>query len=280
MHIALLPAIDRMDAIRHLRVARPAPLSLKDKLGKSVITSSCSQPSSPAATNCNVRLEINDKPMIHIHKLFDPSCSSHEMILPCKNLKFKISQLASTLVCQTGFSSQILSLARMHIPDTVDMTDLKKKLESASDETSEEAVEKIYRELTIGETSSDAESVKVKEEALQKLCDLKVQQKDAAGLRHLLTELRPLFAKFPKAKTAKMVRNLIDAISRVPDSTELQVVAPTLERHYVFTHYRNAVSFQAKALIQINLFISHAKSRQNFLATMSICSDAMMDFAA
>lgn len=108
------------------------------------------------------------------------------------------------------------------------MAELRKKLDSAAEQSSEQAVESTYRKVVIGETSNDAESVKVKEEALQKLCDLKVKQKDAVGLRQLLTELRPLFTKFPKAKTAKMVRNLIDAISRVPDSTELQVSLPLL----------------------------------------------------
>lgn len=106
------------------------------------------------------------------------------------------------------------------------MSELRNKLDGATEESSDEAIEKIYREVVIGETSNDAESVKVKEEALQKLCDLKVKQKDAVGLKELLTELRPLFTKFPKAKTAKMVRNLIDAISRVPDSTDLQVIFP------------------------------------------------------
>lgn len=43
------------------------------------------------------------------------------------------------------------------------------------------------------------------------------------ALRGLLTELRPLFGAIPKAKTAKLVRGLIEAISRVPDSTQLQV---------------------------------------------------------
>jgi 26S proteasome regulatory subunit N6 len=43
------------------------------------------------------------------------------------------------------------------------------------------------------------------------------------ALRGLLTELRPLFGAIPKAKTAKLVRGLIEAISKVPDSTQLQV---------------------------------------------------------
>lgn len=46
---------------------------------------------------------------------------------------------------------------------------------------------------------------------------------DAAAVRTLLSELRPLFSVLPKAKTAKLVRSLIEAISTVPDSTQLQV---------------------------------------------------------
>ena len=133
-----------------------------------------------------------------------------------------------------------------------EMTELRKKLDSAAEQTSEQAVESIYREVVIGETSNDAEFVKVKEEALQKLCDIKVKRKDAIGLRQLLTELRPLFTKFPKAKTAKMVRNLIDAISRVPDSTELQVEPASIHwpRHLFLdlTGEANICRFRCEAL--------------------------------
>lgn len=50
---------------------------------------------------------------------------------------------------------------------------------------------------------------------------------DAASVRTLLSELRPLFGVLPKAKTAKLVRSLIEAISTVPDSTQLQVPSNT-----------------------------------------------------
>lgn len=111
------------------------------------------------------------------------------------------------------------------------MKDLKGKLDDAAEEPSIDKRERILFDVVVGNTANDAESVKVKEEALQKLCEIKVEKKDAEGLRQLLTELRPLFAKFPKAKTAKMVRNLIDAISRVPNSTELQVSISGLVYH-------------------------------------------------
>ena len=103
------------------------------------------------------------------------------------------------------------------------MADLKARLSSAAEASTPGEAESVYREIVTGNSPNDAESVKLKEEALQKLCSLKIEQKDAQALKQLLTELRPLFAKFPKAKTAKMVRNLIDAISKVPNSTQLQV---------------------------------------------------------
>ncbi|KAK2077688.1 hypothetical protein QBZ16_004534 [Prototheca wickerhamii] len=77
------------------------------------------------------------------------------------------------------------------------------------------------RALLTGGPSSDADTVKVKEAALGRLCDLLVKQGDAESLGSLFQELRPMFATIPKAKTAKIVRTVIDAISRVPGSTEL-----------------------------------------------------------
>lgn len=55
------------------------------------------------------------------------------------------------------------------------------------------------------------------------------------ALRGLLTELRPLFGAIPKAKTAKLVRGLIEAISRVPDSTQLQVRQGAMPSHLPWT---------------------------------------------
>lgn len=62
-------------------------------------------------------------------------------------------------------------------------------------------------------------------QAIQKLSDLYAKQQDAGALRALLTELRPLFAAIPKAKTAKIVRTIIETIAKVPNSTQLQVLA-------------------------------------------------------
>ena len=60
-------------------------------------------------------------------------------------------------------------------------------------------------------------------QAIQRLNDLYAKQGNAGALRDLLTELRPLFAVIPKAKTAKIVRTIIETIAKVPNSTQLQV---------------------------------------------------------
>jgi len=111
------------------------------------------------------------------------------------------------------------------------MADLRTRFTSA-EELSDAQAESTYRDLILGDHPNDADSIKVKEEAVLKLCSQKVAQKDAESLRALLTELRPLFVKFPKAKTAKIVRNIIDAIVKIPDSTDLQVYITQLHSHF------------------------------------------------
>lgn len=85
----------------------------------------------------------------------------------------------------------------------------------------EEAVVKL-RGLVLSD-SNDVEAVKVKEQTIQKLCDLLVKAGNAKALSDLLAQLRDFFAVIPKAKTAKIVRSIIDAIAKIPGSTQLQV---------------------------------------------------------
>ena len=82
-----------------------------------------------------------------------------------------------------------------------------------------------YRDVIFGVGGSDGDSVKAKESAIDKLSKLYAKLKDAPALRTLLTELRPLFATVPKAKTAKIVRNIIDILAGVPGFDDLQVLS-------------------------------------------------------
>lgn len=81
-----------------------------------------------------------------------------------------------------------------------------------------------YEKIVLGEgLASDAESVKAREAAITGLVEVLTKQKQAEALAALLTTLRPVFALLPKAKTAKIVRSIIDAVAKIPDTTDLQV---------------------------------------------------------
>ncbi len=84
-------------------------------------------------------------------------------------------------------------------------------------------VEHKLRGLVLSDSAADVEAIKVKETAIQKLCDLLVKNGNAAGLRELLSQLRDFFSVVPKAKTAKIVRAIIDSIAKIPGSQQLQV---------------------------------------------------------
>jgi hypothetical protein len=68
-----------------------------------------------------------------------------------------------------------------------------------------------------------ADVLKHQEACIGALADALVKAQDAQGLADLLTQLRGFFNTVPKAKTAKIVRSIIDAIARIPNSTDLQV---------------------------------------------------------
>ncbi|KAG6483750.1 26S proteasome non-ATPase regulatory subunit 11 homolog isoform X2 [Zingiber officinale] len=71
--------------------------------------------------------------------------------------------------------------------------------------------------------SSSSEALRIKEQAISNLTDLLIQEKKAEDLRSLLTQLRPFFSLIPKAKTAKIVRGIIDAVAKIPGTSDLQI---------------------------------------------------------
>lgn len=93
------------------------------------------------------------------------------------------------------------------------------------DKNPQQAVQQL-RKIVLEGPGSDAETTKTKEQAIGVLTDAYVKLQDAKALSDLLSQLRPFFALIPKAKTAKIVRNIVDSISKVPGSTQLQVGAP------------------------------------------------------
>lgn len=88
----------------------------------------------------------------------------------------------------------------------------------------------LYRQIIDYELPSKASNhspeediSRIKETAILKLADLHVSSGNAQKLSSLLKSLRPFFATIAKAKTAKIVRGLLDAVSKAEDAAELQL---------------------------------------------------------
>ncbi|CAL5185126.1 unnamed protein product [Lathyrus oleraceus] len=70
--------------------------------------------------------------------------------------------------------------------------------------------------------SSSPKALRMKEQAITNLTDLLRQENRAEDLRNLLTKLRPFFSLVPKAKTAKIVRGIMDSVAKIPGTFGLQ----------------------------------------------------------
>jgi 26S proteasome regulatory subunit N6 len=82
---------------------------------------------------------------------------------------------------------------------------------------------KAYRDIIFNKNEDDDPTARGREHAIGALADFMVTRKEAAEISKLSKELRPIFSDLPKAKTAKIVRNLIDAMAKIPGSSSLQV---------------------------------------------------------
>lgn len=88
-------------------------------------------------------------------------------------------------------------------------------------ENPSEAISILYRVLD--GPSSSSEALRIKEQAITNLSDLLRDQNRAKELCNLLTQLRPFFSLIPKAKTAKIVRGIIDSVAKIPGTSDLQI---------------------------------------------------------
>lgn len=107
---------------------------------------------------------------------------------------------------------------------------LTQKLALADAKKDPNEAEKIYREIIDApntdngnEIESSREDVaKVKEAAILQLANLLVRTGNASKVSDLLMSLRSFFSTIAKAKTAKIVRGLLDAVSKAENAAELQ----------------------------------------------------------
>ncbi|KAI8810894.1 PCI domain-containing protein [Cladochytrium replicatum] len=80
-----------------------------------------------------------------------------------------------------------------------------------------------YQTLLVSTQPTPEEDSKVKETAITKLSLLLKSKSKAHDLADLIRSSRAFLSTLPKAKTAKIVRTLIDLFSDIPDSLPLQV---------------------------------------------------------
>lgn len=80
----------------------------------------------------------------------------------------------------------------------------------------------LYLSIVQTDQLSD-EVIKLKEQAIYKLGALYARGQEPEKLRALLQSIRPFFATIPKAKTAKIVRSLIDLVAQIPDTLSFQI---------------------------------------------------------
>lgn len=98
-------------------------------------------------------------------------------------------------------------------------------LEKARDleTTGPEAAVQAYKDIIHNKKGLEDPSGKGREQAIYGLGEFLVARKRPGEILALSKELRPLFAELPKAKTAKIVRILIDLLAKTPDSRALQI---------------------------------------------------------
>ncbi|KAK7920230.1 hypothetical protein PG985_008252 [Apiospora marii] len=84
--------------------------------------------------------------------------------------------------------------------------------------------EAIYRDIISKPPSITSEaSIKEYETALISLGELYRDQKNSQGLVDLITTSRTVLSSFAKAKTAKLVRQLLDLFDKIPNTTDIQI---------------------------------------------------------
>jgi len=121
-------------------------------------------------------------------------------------------------------------------------------------------------------SGADPEAVKLKERAITKLADAYAAQGNAQAVAGLLTELRPGFASMAKAKTAKIVRAIIDTMARVPNSTALQLEVCKEQVQWAKQEKRNFLRQRIEARLA-NLYLE----TRDFTSALSLISTLLTE---
>ncbi|KAF5743406.1 hypothetical protein HS088_TW09G01475 [Tripterygium wilfordii] len=115
--------------------------------------------------------------------------------------------------------------------------------------------------------SSSPEALRVKEQAITHLSDFLRKENRAEDLRSLLTQLRSFFNLIPKAKTAKIVRGIIDAVAKIPGTSDLQI---TLCKEMVqWTHAEKRTFLRQRVEARLAALLMENKEYSDALALVT-----------
>merc|ERR1719329_214532 len=80
-----------------------------------------------------------------------------------------------------------------------------------------------YKKIIFNEEDLDDPTARGRERAIYALGDFLVSKGKTQDLVKLNTDLRPTLVDLPKAKTAKIIRRLIDDLARIPNTLAMQI---------------------------------------------------------
>jgi 26S proteasome regulatory subunit N6 len=110
------------------------------------------------------------------------------------------------------------------MPQSKEAQDAMAKLDAAEEMEAKDVKNAIdlYKALIHSDQSSE-DVYKVQEQAIYKLGALYSKQGMAAELGALLKSIRPFFGSIAKAKTAKIVRTVIELLAKIPNTVQQQI---------------------------------------------------------
>lgn len=92
------------------------------------------------------------------------------------------------------------------------------------DDSVKDAKEKIADFLLLLQNSrTDDQAIKVKEQCIYRLARIYTEGRQFEEVMQLLKSNNDFFGLLPKARTAKIVRNILNIVSSIPDSLMIQV---------------------------------------------------------
>jgi len=105
----------------------------------------------------------------------------------------------------------------------IDLKDLNLKTPAFERQSSVELEKHLFKILEQPTTPDDEEENKIKEEAITKLSEIYVRHNDSKKLQELMELFLKIFTNFPKPKTAKIIRELLDQGGRIAGKVDWQV---------------------------------------------------------